>query len=223
MTNILYIHGMGGGADSRIPSILKDWFSSQGGGCCDFHQDVNLVCRTYPFDPQAAHKLIMSWVEELNPSVVIGESLGACHALRIPGVRRVFVSPSLPGALRLGRWAWASKIPFVRTALENKFKPKNGDRQKLEFRFDILRNYREHYREAIASVRPGDVDFAFFGTRDHYMKSGIVNPGQWKSIFGEDSLAYYEGSHYMEEEFISSLLIPKIAEILLSLQDSNKL
>ena len=41
---ILYIHGMGGGADSRIPSILRECLPSR----------LQVVVRTYDFDPVTA-------------------------------------------------------------------------------------------------------------------------------------------------------------------------
>ena len=63
--NILYIHGMGGGADSRIPAILDE----------ALRPAVRVVCRTYSFDPEEAAAQIAAWVEELHPAVVIGESL----------------------------------------------------------------------------------------------------------------------------------------------------
>ena len=78
MINVLYLHGMGGGGDSRIPSILNE--ALQG-------SNVRVVVRTYDFDPETASGQIAAWVEELNPSLVIGESLGALHALRIKGCR----------------------------------------------------------------------------------------------------------------------------------------
>jgi pimeloyl-ACP methyl ester carboxylesterase len=67
MKNVLYIHGMGGGSDSRIPSILSEY--------------ISVVTRTYSFDPDVAAEQISSWVDELKPVLVIGESLGALHAL----------------------------------------------------------------------------------------------------------------------------------------------
>ena len=45
MHNVLYIHGMGGGGDSRIPSILADALSAD---------NINVVVRTYDFDPEVA-------------------------------------------------------------------------------------------------------------------------------------------------------------------------
>ena len=46
------------------------------------------------------------------------------------------------------------------------------------------------------------------------MKSGIVNVRKWAELFGSDSYATYKGTHYMEEEYLHSMLIPKILEVL---------
>ena len=51
MAVVLYIHGMGGGADSRIPSILRDSLKIY---------DVEVVARTYDFDPEIATDQISS-------------------------------------------------------------------------------------------------------------------------------------------------------------------
>ena len=76
MAHVLYIHGMGGGGDSRIPSILADAFAEE---------NVSVTVRTYDFDPEIAAGQIASWVDELKPRLIVGESLGALHALRIEG------------------------------------------------------------------------------------------------------------------------------------------
>ena len=76
MKTILYIHGMGGGADSRIPSVLNGWFRKH-------RRDIRVVVRTYDFHPDRAAEQIRAWYEELQPALVIGESLGANHALAL--------------------------------------------------------------------------------------------------------------------------------------------
>ncbi len=201
--NILYIHGMGGGADSRIPAILDE----------ALRPEVRVVCRTYSFDPEEAAAQIAAWVEELHPAVVIGESLGACHALRVRGVPHILVSPSLGAPLYLGYLAFLALIPGVPWLLGRIYKPREGDRQKLDFRFKVLRKYREHRRLALAAAASsGDSYFAFFGRRDHYRRSGIVSLRAWRRHFG-DTFALYDGTHFMEEEFIQSMLLPRIIEL----------
>lgn len=207
MINVLYIHGMGGGGASRIPAILRDALSGRG---------VNIVVRTYDFDPDTAHRQICSWVEELSPSLVIGESLGALHTLRIKGLPHILISPSLNAPLFLGYLSWLALVPGVTQLLDRIYKPKEGDRQKLHFTFSTLRKYVRHRREAIAnSTLSGSPDyyFAFFGTDDHYRKSGIVSVRTWRKYFG-NTLMMYEGTHFTEEEHIYAKIIPFLCEVL---------
>ena len=202
--NILYIHGMGGGGDSRIPHVLQEALSGKG---------IRVTCRTYDFDPETGYRQIQDWVKELRPDLVIGESLGAIQAIRVKGVPHLFVSPSLGGPDRLYRFAWITLLPGGSWLLHRKFRVKEGDRQRLEFRFRVLRKYKAHWEQAVASVEEGGTYFAFFGRHDHYKRSGVVNVDTWRKMFG-DSFQEYEGTHFMEEEYIESLLIPKILSVL---------
>ena len=106
MKTILYIHGMGGGADSRIPSVLNGWFRKH-------RRDIRVVVRTYDFHPDRAAEQIRAWYEELQPALVIGESLGANHALALqPRVPLLLVSP----ALNAPRFLYAPTTPSRFTA-----------------------------------------------------------------------------------------------------------
>ena len=195
MRNVLYIHGMGGGSDSRIPSILREEFG---------RTDVNIVTRTYDFDPEVASEQIAGWVIELDPVLVIGESLGSLHALRISGVPHVFVSPALNAPPYFEFLAWLTLIPGVSLLFDRIYKPREGDRQTLHFSFATLRKYREHRRLAMQSTPLNgstDTFYAFFGTDDHYRKSGIVSIRTWRKYFG-DTCSIYEGTHFMEEEYV---------------------
>lgn len=205
MVNVLYIHGMGGGGDSRIPSILRDAFADE---------NLDIIVRTYDFDPELAQAQIESWLEEIRPSLIIGESLGTIHAIKIAGIPHLLISPSLNAPLYLGYWSWLALVPGVTWLLDRIYKPKDGDRQKLHFKFLTLKKYLRHRREALAnSIAAGSQDYfhAFIGTRDHYRKSGIVSIRTWKKYFGE-TYTLYEGTHFTEEEFIWSLVVPKIRE-----------
>lgn len=207
MKTILYIHGMGGGGDSRIPSILRD---------CVAGEELDVVVRTYDFDPEVAAVQIGSWVRELDPSLIIGESLGSIHAIRVVGLPHILISPSLNAPLFLGYLSWLALIPGVTSLFDRIYKPKDGDRQRLHFTYPTLRKYLAHHREAMkntALAGSEDSFHAFIGTRDHYRRIGIVSLRVWKKHFGE-TYTIYEGTHFTEEEFIYSLVVPKILETL---------
>ncbi len=223
---ILYIHGMGGGGDSRIPSILK-------GSLPDslpegFRGRVRVVVRTYDFDPETGRAQIASWVDELRPVLVIGESLGSLQALRIRNVPRIFVSPSLNAPIYLGYLSFLTLIPGVTPLLDRIYLPKPGDRQRLHFTFRTLYRYIGHRKAALRPYRQGkgegrgagpsiggmERNFAFFGLHDHYRRSGIVSIRTWKKYFGENSWETYPGTHFMEEEYVLSMLVPRIISVL---------
>ena len=198
---ILYIHGMGGGADSRIPSILN--------GCLP--DGLEVVVRTYDFDPEAALDQISSWVEELRPAVIVGESLGANHALEMRacyGLPTVLVSPALNAPSVLHSLAPLTLIPGVGALLGLVYRPRPGERQQLVFRFSTLRKGRP------AGLGPSHAPvFAFYGTRDHYRRSGIVSLRGWRRRFGEGTYALYDGSHFMEEPYVRTLLADSLKRL----------
>ena len=206
MKTLLYIHGMGGGADSRIPSILAEALDGK----------VRVYVRTYDFDPEIATGQISSWVNEVKPDLVVGESLGSLHAMKIIGVPVLFVSPALNAALYFELMAWLCLIPGMTRLFDRIYRPREGDRQRLHFTFETLRKYRAHRKaalEAACSRKDGDVLLAFFGTADHYRRSGVVSLKSWKKYFGK-SFQVYEGTHFMEDEPISEFLIPSILNVL---------
>lgn len=195
---------MGGGGDSRIPRLLRERFEGT---------DIRCIVRTYDFDPETGHAQIASWVEELQPDLIIGESLGSIQALRVRGIPHLFVSPSLGAPDILVRLAWITRIPGGKALLHHIWPVKEGDRQPLRFEYGILRKYRSHWADARKAAAEGGFHYAFFGTRDHYRKWGIVRISTWRKMFG-DSYQIYDGTHFMEEEHVESMLVPKIRETL---------
>ena len=133
--SILYIHGMGGGIDSRIPSVLKaDLGKSLPEGVV-----ADVIVRTYDIDPDIAFAQITSWFNEIRPDLVIGESLGSLHAIRLKGVPHILVSPAIGAA----RWmSSVSLIPGIPALMRHIFKPYSPDRQALDCTHQILWHYR---------------------------------------------------------------------------------
>ena len=204
---ILYVHGMGGGGDSRIPSILRDNLGSE----------FSVVIRTYDFNPRIARNQISAWADEVGPDLIIGESMGATHAIALRGYPHLLVSPSLNAPRYFNAFAWVTMVPGVTSLLDRHYRPKEGDRQPLHFTRETLSGWKPVMRDAIGNTPlngSNDYYHAYFGTRDHYRRSGVVSVRTWKKYFGEGTWTFYEGSHFMEEEYILSLLIPKIRSIL---------
>ena len=204
---ILYVHGMGGGGDSRIPSILRDILAGE----------AEIIVRTYPFKPEEAAVLIGRWYATLRPDLVIGESMGALHAIALKGVPHLLVSPSLNAPSFFRVMAAVVRIPGVTALFDRFWRPREGDRQPLHFIRENLVGWPACRRNALQNAPDnGGTDYfhAFFGRHDHYRRSGVVRIRTWKKHFGPGSWSLYDGSHFMEEPFIHSLLVPRIRALL---------
>ncbi len=207
MINVLYIHGMGGGGDSRIPWILNASLREKG---------IHVIVRTYDFDPEEAARQIDSWIEELHPQLIMGESLGAVHALRIKRLPHILISPALNAPVYFSLFSWTAVLPGITLLLDRIYRPKEGDRQSIHFTYSIMRKYGAHRKAAIGNsplYGNNDVFHAFIGSHDHYRRSGIVSIRTWRKYFG-DTYSTYEGTHYTEDEYLHSMVIPKILEFL---------
>lgn len=199
---------MGGGQDSRIPSLLREYFSSRS-------MPVDVVIRTYSFDPEAAWTQIQAWAVEQTPDLIIGESLGSNHAYCLcPALPHLYVSPAMNAPAMIARYAPLARIPGVTAFLNRFFRPTRPMRQTMDFRPEVMRRYASldaRVRESLADSKSGRGEsHAFFGRRDHYFKWGVVDPAGWNDVFGTSE--FYEGTHFMENEFVESMLIPKVLE-----------
>ncbi|MBR1872122.1 MAG: alpha/beta hydrolase [Bacteroidales bacterium] len=210
--NILYIHGMGGGTDSRVPAILNEHIGKH----VKEGPVPSIVVRTYSFDPEEGAEQILQWTKELRPVLVIGESLGCLQAMRVKGIPHILVSPALGAGYWLGYLAPLFRIPGVSSLVARRFRPREGDRQPLDFSYKVVKKYKRHFLQARANtpaMGSSDPYMAFIGTRDHYMRSGVVSIRLYRKWFG-DRYRTYDGTHYIEEEYIFSMLIPAILDMI---------
>ena len=198
---------MGGGGDSRIPSLLRDLLGPE----------YSIFIRTYDFDPEVATGQLAALAEEVRPDLVIGESMGAIHAVALRGYPHLFISPSLNAPLFFRVLAALALIPGVTRFFDWYYHPKDGDRQPLHFARRTLLKWPAVRKAALRNSTlngSGDYFHAYFGTRDKFRRSGVVMIRTWRKYFGEGSWTVYEGTHFMEEEHIRSMLVPKILLLL---------
>lgn len=211
---ILYLHGMGGGTASRIPSYLGELLPAD-----------RIVIRTYDFNPDAAHVQIASWFDEVKPDVVIGESLGATHALALDGVPVILVSPALNAGIYFSCLSPLTLIPGVPWLIAKMFKP-HGDSGRQIMRFNFKNTWKWMYYRRLArkvSCCSRQPHFAFIGDVDGYRKTGIVSVRTWRRWFGNGTYEIVQGNHIMKHghgpddseriAFVKDELIPKILEL----------
>ena len=220
--NILYLHGMGGGSTSRVPNKLRTELTkmnfNKDGEPCTF----NVICNTYDFNPEVASKQIASWVEECHPDLVIGESMGAIHAIGIQGMPHIYISP----ALNYDRGAefFRPLVAIGNLIGYNYHSQRGANRQLIQGDPELLAKFKpmvQSYKEALLSQPQRDPSFAFFGKKDKYMLlGGIVSVKEYERLFG-DSYEMHDGGHIFGASYVKPRLIPKMAEML-GLKKSRK-
>ena len=211
--NILYLHGMGGGSTSRMPSRLRQvlsnmHFTKDGEPC-----NLNVVCKTYDFDPEVATNQIADWVETYQPVLVMSESMGAIHALGIQGVPHIYISPALnyDRGVQMAQPLVAFSSLFGHTITKQRRK----GRQRIVGDPSLLAKFKpmlERYKQAILD-NPRDLSYAYFGTRDPYKLGGIVSIEEYRRLYG-DSYEEFDGGHCLDVSEICPRLLPKIVEML---------
>lgn len=211
--NILYLHGMGGGATSRMPVRLKQvlsnmHFTKDGEPC-----KLNVVCKTYNFDPEVATNQIAEWVETYQPALVMSESMGAIHALGIQGVPHIWLSPALNydrGAELSLPWLLLSSV-FGHTYTQQR----GANRQEIRGDYELVAKFApmiKSYKEAVLNTQR-DPSYAFFGSKDPYRKTDIVSIQEYQRLYG-NSYEVYDGGHCLDVRQIRPRLLPKIVEML---------
>lgn len=211
---IMYLHGMGGGTASRIPNYLGKFLPGH-----------RIVIRTYDFNPAVAHGQIVGWFDEVKPDIVIGESLGATHALALDGVPEILISPALNAGIYFSVFSIFTLIPGVPWLIGRAFKP-HGDSGRQIMTFNFRHTWKwMHFRRLARRVsrRSSMPHFAFIGDVDGYRKTGIVSVCTWKRWFGNGTFEIVPGNHIMKHghgpddseriAFVKEKLIPKILEL----------
>lgn len=97
---ILYLHGIGSGADSRTPRELRKDFP-----------DAEIFAPELPVSPKAAYEYICSLNEDYD--LVIGTSLGGFYTLTaFPMTRKLLINPALFADTDIEKGIGYGKQPF---------------------------------------------------------------------------------------------------------------
>ena len=71
---IVYIHGLGGGKNGRVPKLIKKALGN----------NIDVFAPEIPISPKEAYQFVNDYINKENPDLVIGSSLGAFYTLLLP-------------------------------------------------------------------------------------------------------------------------------------------
>ena len=190
---LIYFHGFASSGASGTVQILRKIFPSG-----------EIIAPDIPVDPEEALPMLKELVEQEQPDIIVGTSMGGMYAQQMHGHLRICVNP----AFRLSQ---ASKIIHTGT-----YKWLNGRKDsEKEFRVtnDILKHFNMMERKQFEGIDEADRElcYALFGINDK-----VVNSTANHSAF----LKYYkhaerfEGEHQLNDKVIHKVLLPLIRQLL---------
>lgn len=191
---ILYLHGIGSGANSNTAKQLIKYFTDD--------SEVEILAPELPAMPRDAFNFILELQKHEQPNIVIGTSLGGFYARYLHGPIKILINPAMMPT---------DVVKAVGFGTHKFLKPRNNGEQT----YTVDETFIEQLQE-IADSQDAFIDdemlaetFAFFGTNDTI----ISNYDIFKSIYREYHAKYIEAEHRLSNKNIECDLIPLIKEL----------
>lgn len=190
---LIYFHGFASSGASGTVQLLRDLLPS-----------AEVIAPDIPVDPLEALEMLHALVEETQPDLIIGTSMGGMYAQQMHGHLRLCVNPafqmsSLSKAMHTGEHRWL-----------------NGRKDKAKtFRIsaETIQHFRQMERRQFDGITPDDraLCYGLFGVNDEF-----VNPLNAYNTFRKyyDHAERFDGGHQLNEKVLRKVVMPLVRQLL---------
>lgn len=189
---LMYVHGFASSGSSGTVMALRRYLTGW-----------RVVAPDLPIDPFEAMELLRATIEEEQPDIVVGTSMGGMFTQQLWGVPRIIVNPSfeMSRSLLFGKMG------------KNKYTSKRKDGA-TEFRVDkkIVEQFKLLEKTQFDGINENEkkLVWGLFGDKDPVVH---FQPLMAK-MYGEDRCRWFDGEHRLNDEIVKKVLIPIIDELL---------
>lgn len=189
---ILYLHGLGSGAESRTATTLREMLKGH-----------EVLAPEIPIRPKDAYKFLQSFSNE-NIDLVVGTSLGGFYCLLIPGVKRIIINPALFADYDIRNRIGLGEQPF--------FSVRKDGRTSYNLDESFIAELSELRRIVYGNLNGKEKDntYALFGTEDELLD----HYKDFRNIFKKEHASRFEGGHRLEPKQVHEVLAPMIRKLL---------
>ena len=191
MRKMMYVHGFASSGSSgtvmNLRRSLPGW---------------RVIAPDLPVDPFEALELLRSIVEEEQPEIVVGTSMGGMYTQQLWGVPRIIVNPSfeMSRSLLFGKMG------------KNKYMSKRKDGA-TEFRIDksVVERFKEMEKHQFDGVTENEkaLVMGLFGDKDPVVHFYPL----MSDLYGSERCRWFAGEHRLNDEIVKKVLLPLIAEL----------
>lgn len=187
----MYVHGFASSGNSGTVMTLRRYLT-----------DWKVIAPDLPVDPFEALELLRRTVEEEQPDIVVGTSMGGMYTQQLWGLPRIVVNPSfeMSRSLLFGKMG------------RNKYTSKRKDGA-TEFRIDkaVVERFKEMEKEQFNGITEDEKQLVvgLFGDKDpivHFRPLMV-------QLYGEERCRWFEGEHRLNDTVVKRVLIPLIGEL----------
>jgi predicted esterase YcpF (UPF0227 family) len=161
-----------------------------------------VIAPDLPVDPFEALELLRSIVEEEQPEIVVGTSMGGMYTQQLWGVPRIVVNPSfeMSRSLLFGKMG------------RNKYMSKRKDGA-TEFRIDksVVERFKEMEKHQFDGITEDEKQLVvgLFGDKDPIVHFYPL----MAKLYGEERCRWFKGEHRLNDKIVDKVLLPLIMEM----------
>lgn len=187
----MYVHGFASSGSSGTVMTLRRYMTGW-----------RVVAPDLPVDPFDALELLRRMVDEEQPDIVVGTSMGGMYTQQLWGVPRIVVNPSfeMSRSLLFGKMG------------RNKYMSKRQDGA-AEFRIDksVVERFKEMEKHQFEGITDEEkmLVVGLFGDKDPVVHFQPL----MAQLYGEERCRWFAGEHRLNDTVVKKVLIPLIDEL----------
>lgn len=188
---LMYVHGFASSGSSGTVMTLRRYMT-----------EWRVVAPDLPVDPFEALELLRRMVNEEQPDIVVGTSMGGMYTQQLWGVPRIVVNPSfeMSRSLLFGKMG------------RNKYMSKRQDGA-TEFRIDkaVVERFKEMEKHQFEGITDEEkmLVVGLFGDKDPVVHFQPL----MAQLYGEERCRWFAGEHRLNDTVVKKVLIPLIDEL----------
>ncbi|MBE6286440.1 MAG: hypothetical protein E7093_08410 [Bacteroidales bacterium] len=188
---LLYVHGFASSGSSGTVMTLRRYLTGW-----------RVIAPDLPVDPFEAMELLRKMVDEEQPDIVVGTSMGGMYTQQLWGVPRIVVNPSfeMSRSLLFGKMG------------RNKYMSKRKDGA-TEFRIDkaVVERFKEMEKHQFDGVNDDEkrLVVGLFGDKDPVVHFQPL----MAQLYGEERCRWFNGEHRLNDTIVKKVLIPLLGEL----------
>lgn len=193
---ILFAHGFASSGASGTVMTLRQLLYA-------IDPSVTVIAPDLPVMPNEAMALLRKLVEEEQPDLILGTSMGAFYIEQLRGTRRILVNPS---------FSMARLLTFGGMGRQE-FRNKRADGAR-DFKIDkeMIAQFKTLEKESFKGITPADKEmvWGFFGDKD----KKVNHQKDFLKHYSRDHFTVFDGEHYLNDKILSRVILPQILNIL---------